>query len=339
MDGLSKRMRTGVLAFSAAIWSVAAVAVSIDVVRAQPAKPEKSAVTIGLAINEPAFLPIYLAEEAGYFKDEGLTVKTLTFRGGSDLTRGLVAGSADIALASPTSVLSAINAGQNVKVFYGGFNHAAFYWYALPPIASLEDAKGKRFGITRFGSLTDALTRFVLTGAKLDPKQDVKIVQGGGPAEQLVALDTKQLDVGIFTWPQNFEAEDRGYKLVARQSDFTPDFPFQSFFAMQEYLDKNPATTKAVLRAFVRGVKLARQDKELSMKLLTTRAGLSEKYAQRAYEQLLGGWREDGRLASDEGIRKFFDIVIATGDVDSHWPKEKYWDNRFVASYDEWRPR
>ena len=308
-------------------------------VRAQAAKPEITDVTIGLSVNDSTFLPIYLAESAGYYKNEGLNVKVLAFRGGSDLTRALVAGSVQVAVAAPTSVLAAINAGEKVKVFYGGFNQAPFFWYAAPSIKTMADVKGKRLGITRFGSSTDALTRFALVAAKLDPNKDVRIIQGGGSGERLAALEANQIDAGIFTWPHNFAAADRGFNLIASQSDFMPDFPIQSFFAMQTFIDKNPQTLKGVLRAFVRGVRLAKADRDLSTKTLVSRAGLEETYAARAYDQLVDGWREDGRLATDEGMKKFFEMAIAAGDVDRAWPRGEYWDDRFASSFKDWAPK
>ena len=307
--------------------------------RAQSGKPEIADITIGLSVNDSTFLPIYLAEGAGYYKDEGLNVKVLAFRGGSDLTRALVAGSVHVAVAAPTSVLAAINAGEKVKVFYGGFNQAPFFWYAAPSIKTMADVKGKRLGITRFGSSTDALTRFALVAAKLDPNKDVRIIQGGGSGERLAALEANQIDAGIFTWPHNFAAADRGFNLIASQSDFMPDFPIQSFYTMQTVIDKNPQMLKGVLRAFVRAVRLAKADKALSTKTLVSRAGLEEAYAARAYDQLVEGWREDGRLATEEGMKKFFEMAIAAGDVDRAWPKSEYWDDRFVASFRDWAPK
>src|SRR5215469_6950870 len=91
-------------------------------VRAQDKKPEDPGLTIAVSVTDSTFLPIYVAEDAGLFKAEGLNPKLLSFHGGSDLTRAVVAHSVQIGLASPTSVLSAIDAGQKVKVFFGGFN-------------------------------------------------------------------------------------------------------------------------------------------------------------------------------------------------------------------------
>jgi ABC-type nitrate/sulfonate/bicarbonate transport system substrate-binding protein len=118
-----------------------------------------------------------------------------------------------------------------------------------------------------------------------------------------------------------------------------PDFPIQSFYAMQKYLDANPQTVRAILRAFINAVTLAKSDKPRAVKALVARAGLEEKYAVRAYDLLIDGWREDGRLATDDGMSKFFDMAIASGDVDAPWAKEKYWDNRFMATIDEWKPK
>ena len=337
MRDVLRRRPKGALTAAALIGCFAVVSPVSAV--AQNLKLERTDITIGLSVNDSTFLPIYLGAEAGLYKAEGLNVKVLAFRGGSDLTRAVVAGSVQIGVAAPTSVLSAISAGENARVFFGGFNQAPFFWYALPSIKTMAEAKGKRIGITRFGSSTDALTRFAVSRAGLDPQKDVKVIQGGGSPERLAAMETGQIDVGVFSLPHNFVAADRGYNLVARQSDFMPDFPIQSFYAMQTFLDANPQTVRAVLRAFIKAVSLAKADKPQAVKALVTRAGLEEKYAVRAYDLLIDGWREDGRLSTDDGMSKFFDMAIASGDVDKPWPKEKYWDNRFMATIDEWKPK
>ncbi len=305
---------------------------------AQDTKPENPDITIGVSVTDSTFLPLYLADDAGLFKAEGLNVKILAFHGGSDLTRAVVAQSVQIGTASPTSVLSAIAAGQDVRVFFGGFNQAPFSWYAVPPIKTMAEAKGKRFGISRFGSATDALTRFAMTKAGLDPDKDAKIIQSGGSPAALAAMESGQIDVGVFSIPSNFIAADRGYNLIARQSDFMPDFPVQSFFASVKFLDDNPRTIRAMLRGFIKAVSLAKKDKPRAVKVLISRVGLKEAFAARAYDQLIDGWREDGRLATDEGMKNFFAMAIAAGDVDKVWPKDAYWDNRFMTTIDQWKP-
>src|SRR5271157_5900686 len=105
---------------------------------------EKPVINMGLVSTTATYLPLYLAVDKGMFAKEGLQVNLLSFRGGSDLIKALVAGSIDVGVVSLWEVSGAITAGQPLKAFYGGFNVPAFDWYAVPSIKTLADAKGKR---------------------------------------------------------------------------------------------------------------------------------------------------------------------------------------------------
>jgi NitT/TauT family transport system substrate-binding protein len=306
---------------------------------AQARQLERAKIKVGISITDSTFLPIYLAQEQGYFKEEGLDATFSTFNGGSDLIRAVISDSADIGLSSPAAVFSAIKADQDVRIFFGGFTQAPFSLCAIPSIKTLADAKGKRFGITRFGSSTDELTRYMLKAQRIDPDKDVKIVQGGGSSARLAAMEAGQLDVALFAMPFDFIAASKGYNVLVRQTDVMPDFPIQSFFARQRYIASHRDTIEALLRAFVRGVRLAKANKAMAVQTLIDKVYIDKQFAEQAYASLIGGWHEDGLLASDAGMKAFFDMAVASGHLDAPWPKEKYWDNQFVASFDQWKPR
>jgi NitT/TauT family transport system substrate-binding protein len=301
-------------------------------------RPDHAKVSVGISITDSTFLPIYLAQKKGYFKDEGLDASFTTFSGGSDLMRAVVSNSVDVGLSSPAAVISAIKAKQDVKIFFGGFNQAPFSLCAIPSIKTIAQIKGKRVGITRFGSSTDELTRYMLKAQHLDPAKDVRIIQGGGSSARLAAMEAGQLDVALFAVPFDFMAADKGYNVILRQTDVMPDFPIQSFFARQSYIDGHRDVLKALLRAFIRGVRLAKADKALSVQTLIDEVHIDKQFAEKAYDSLIDGWREDGRLASDAGMKAFFDMAIASGHLKAPMPKDRYWDNEFVATLDQWKP-
>jgi NitT/TauT family transport system substrate-binding protein len=300
-------------------------------------KPEKTDVTIGLPVTTSTFLPLYMAQEEGYFKNQGLNVKIVPFHGGTEMVRAMLAGSVDVGVTALRGVTLGIKAQQPIKVFYGGFDMALFDWYATKNIKSLADTKGKRFGVSRIGSSTDFLTRYALKKSGVDPKE-VKIIQGGGSVPRLAAMDAGQLDVNILASPEKFIAADKGYNLVYKQTQIAPDYPFHVFFAPEAFLTKNPNTVKALLRGFVRGVRKAKSDKARSVKLLEERVKLDKKYASRAYDDFIGQIYEDGRLPSKEGMQSFWEIGIMSGDYKEAWPKDRYLDSTFMDSYNEWKP-
>lgn len=300
--------------------------------------PEISELTIGLPVTSSTFLPLYLAEEEGFFADEGVAVKIVAFRGGTDLVRGMIADAVEIGVTSLAGVNVGIAAGQPIKAFYGGFNMAIFDWYSTPDITALADARGKRFGVSTLGSSTDFLTRYALLREDIDPETDVQIIQGGGSPARLAAMDAGQLDVNIFATPEKFMAADKGYNLLLRQSDLAPDYPFHVFFATEEFLAQNPRTIEAVLRGFARGVRLAKEDRERSIRLLVERVGMSPEYSERGYDDFIDNIFENGRMPSAEGMASFFDVGILSGEYTEAWPEERYLDRTFIDSYEVWRP-
>jgi len=318
----------------------AAVAATLAVATSAAAQvtPEKPKVTIGLPVHTSTFLPLYMAEEAGFFHEEGLDAEIVAFRGGTEVVRGMVAGAVDIGVGAFAEALVGIESGQPIKVFYGGFNMAVFDWYSVPSIKTLEQAKGARFGITTVGSSTDFLTRYALSSRGLDPRRDVRIVQGGGSGPRMAAMAAGQLDVNIFATPEKFMAADQGYNLLMRQTDIAEDYPFHVFYAKQDFLTTRPNTAKAVLRAFVKGVRLAKADKDRSVKLLVAKTGIEEKYSARAYDDFIGKIYEDGRMPSEAGMTAFWNMGIQNGTYKEAWSPDRYLFPAFMQTYNEWKP-
>lgn len=302
------------------------------------AAPEKSKITIGLPVTAATFLPLYLAQDEGFLKREGLDVKIIAFRGGSALVKAMIAGNVDIGLTSLAGVNVGIAAKQPLKAFYAGFNMAIFDWYASPKIKSMKDVKGTKWGVSRYGSSTDFLTRYALTTRGLNPKTDVQVIQGGRSATRIAAQKAGQLDVNIFIAPQTFMAADMGYNLILKQTDLAADYPFHVYFAKEDFISKHHNTILALLRAHVRGVRVAKNDKARAVKALGKHIKMDPKYLGRTYDSFINFIHEDGRLPSDKGLDVFFDMGVKSGTYKSKWPKSKYWMSKYQDSYNQWKP-
>src|ERR1035438_6014107 len=182
---------------------------------------EKTHLTIGLAVPGATYLPLYVAVDQGTFAKQGIQAELVEFRGGADVIRAVVSGSLDVGVVGLSEITSGIDAGQPLKAFYAGFNIPDFDWYGVSSVKSLAEAKGKRIGITQYGSSTDFITRYALMVNGLDPSKDVQIVQAGPPSTRLAAMQAGQLDVSIFSTPEKFLAADRGYHLVYSQKQLS----------------------------------------------------------------------------------------------------------------------
>src|SRR5262245_11200577 len=299
---------------------------------------ERSHLTLGIISVTATYLPLYLAEDDGVFAKEGLQVELLPFRGGSDLIKALVSGSVDVGVVSLAEVLSGIDAGQPLRAFYGGFNVPAFDWYAIPTIQTIAQAKGRRFGVTQYGSSTDFLARYALATHGLDPARDVQIVQGGDSPTRLAAMRAGQIDVNIFAPPDTFVAADQGHTRLPPQKDPAPAPPHHVFVAKDSLIAERPDTLKALLRAFVLGLRSAKADKAHAIETLLKRIPMDPKYAGPTYDDLINYLFEDGRLPTEEGLKAFFDMGIKGGRFKEAWARERYWTPAFVESFERWKP-
>lgn len=156
--------------------------------------------TIGLPANHSFFgLPLYVAEELGYFGD--LDIEYMIFSGGSDVARQVANGSAEIGFAQPTEILisSLATAGETLPIQY---------WYMVEPrtmneisvpvdsdIQSFDDIRGRIIGISKHTASNVAQFRTVLERHGLDPDVDVVWRAVGLGGEHLQALASGTIDV------------------------------------------------------------------------------------------------------------------------------------------------
>jgi NitT/TauT family transport system substrate-binding protein len=303
-----------------------------------PAKLETPNLRVGLAVDGTTFLPIYVAA-AKTWQAEGINGQLFTFRGDSEVSQALIGGSVDLHLGSTTGILNLVDAGQPVSAFYAGFDQADLAWLADPSIKRWEDLRGKTLGVSTFGSITDALTQYVLRKRGLTPNKDVQLVQAGGTASAYQALKSGKLAAAIMSSPGKWMAQDDGFTVLGTQaSEVSPQWPKHVFMAKKSFIAANPATLTALLRAHVAAVRLAHADRALAQQVLVDRLHYTPAFAQRAYDDVIGGFDERGRLPQ-RSMATFWQISIANGDVKSVQPENSFLDSHFINSFSTWAPR
>jgi NitT/TauT family transport system substrate-binding protein len=305
---------------------------------AAPGKVEKPKLTLGLAVPAASFLPVYVAA-ARTWKDEGLDVEIVSFRGDAEVSQAMAGGSLDLSLQSFDGLINLINSSQPVKGFYAGFHQADFAWLAQPSIKTWADLKGGTIGVSTFGSLTDQLTRYVLRKHGLKPETDVRIMQAGPSATSIQLLRSGRLLAAIQSAPTKWVAEDLGLTVLGTQEkEIAPQWPKHTFVARTKFLDDYPQTVRAFLRAHVAAIRLARADRALAVKVLVDQVKYQPSYAARAYDENLPAFDERGRLPEDKYMEIFWSITIAAGTASEPWPASRLLDERFIGTFAEWAP-
>src|SRR5262249_16149249 len=112
--------------------------------------PSRGKLIVGLSSVNVAFLTVYVPEDRGFFKDEGLDVLVVVLNAGANNLQALVGGDIQIMGSAFVETIGGRGAGFDVKNFWGICNLMPFQLYSLPDFKSMKQARGKRFAISRF---------------------------------------------------------------------------------------------------------------------------------------------------------------------------------------------
>src|SRR4026209_2834677 len=167
-------------------------------------------IIVGLSSVNVAFLPVYVTEAKGFFKDEGLDVLLVLFNAGATNLQAMIGGDVQIMGSAFVETIGGRAAGIDIKNFWGVSNIMPFQLYSQPDFKSMKQAKGKRFAISRFGSLTDFLTRSSLRHFRVDGKE-VTILQIGSTPARFAALSAKGVDASVDWFPVTEIAKSQGF--------------------------------------------------------------------------------------------------------------------------------
>jgi ABC-type nitrate/sulfonate/bicarbonate transport system substrate-binding protein len=299
---------------------------------------EQSKLIAAIPVDAASFLPIYLAADRTW-KQQGLDIELTAFRGDAEVSQALSGGSIDFSIQSADGLINMLNAGQPVIAFYAGFHQSDYAWLSQPAIKTWDALKGKTAGVSTFGSATDQLTRYALRRHGLVPGKDIQIVQAGPPASIAQALKAERLAVGILAPPMNWMVADAGFNILGGQGqEIAPQWPKHVFVAKKEFLDRHPNTVRAILRAQVAAIRLARADRDLVIATYMERLKFQKSYAERAYDAIVPFYDERGLLPEGKSMEVFWSLQIERGEATEPWPSARILDNRFIETFADWAP-
>ncbi|RFB74133.1 MULTISPECIES: ABC transporter substrate-binding protein [unclassified Herbaspirillum] len=236
---------------------------------AQALEKPKVSIAVG-GKNLFYYLPLTVAEQLGYFKDEGLQVEISDFAGGAKALQAMVGGSADVVSgayehtinmqAKNQPIVAFVLQGRAPQIVLAVSNKT------MPNYKSVADLKGKKIGVTAPGSSTSIMASFVLAKAGLKPT-DVSFIGVGAAAGALSALRSGQIDAIANLDPVISMLEQKNeIKTVAdtrtlkdTEAVFGGPMPAATLYAPEAFIKKYPNTTQALTNAMVRALKWIQQ--------------------------------------------------------------------------------
>ena len=231
-----------------------------------------------------------VAQQLGYFADEGLELKIVPGGPNNDGIAGVASGRSAVGqVSSSPSLMLAVSQDLPVRCFAVSAQKHPYAFFSLPraPVHTPADFRGKKVGIQATGVV---LLRALLKKNDIDPK-DVQIVTIGS---DMTPIMTGQVDV-VTGWLTNTSAlkvlgPDR---VTLRLWDTGVQLYANPYYATPDTIAKQPAVLEKFIRASSKGWAYATAHRDEAVALLV-----------KAYPNLVAA---DERAAADVMLDYCFD--------------------------------
>jgi NitT/TauT family transport system substrate-binding protein len=228
--------------------------------------PEKANLKIGVGgQGQIIYMPLTLADQLGYFKQEGLTVDIQDLKGGADALQAMVGGSTDATMGFYEHTVRTQTQGKFIEMIatcdlYPGL--VMFVGKSHPEAKTIKDLANFKIGITSAGSSTEEMVKYLFKKNGLDPAGAQTVAVGsGGPA--ITALKNGLVDALVTVEPAASTIEKNGDGTVmydTRTEQGTKDvfggaWPAGGFYVSTDFVQQNPRTSQALARVAVNTLK------------------------------------------------------------------------------------
>jgi NitT/TauT family transport system substrate-binding protein len=321
---------------------LAGTALGIVVAAAQA--PEKPSLKLAVGGKSSLYyLPLTIAEQLGYFKEQGLDVEISDFAGGAKALQALVGGSADVVTGAYEHTIRMQTKGQDIRavIELGRYPAINIMVRKDRTYKSPADLKGMKIGVSAPGSSTQLVAQYVLVQAGLKP-DDASFIGVGLGASAVGALKKGDIDALSNTEPALTKLMKDGDAITIADTTSTEGVtkllggPMSAgvLYTRAEFIDKNPNTVQALVNAFYKTILWIAKSTpaEIAAKMPEDYMLGDKALYIEALKATADAYSKDGTIHPDVQKRSLdflqkFDEELRTAKLDL----AKTWDGRFVA--------
>jgi NitT/TauT family transport system substrate-binding protein len=263
----------------------------------------------------------WMAKEIGAYDKYGIDAELIYISSGPVVVQALLGGDVVGGIAATNAVIAAALRGAPLVSVLSTANRPYHRLWVQPEINRFEDLRGKTLGVTRFGSVTDNLTRMLLK--KYGLENTVNVRQMGGTIEVSAAFQNRQI-AGAVTSSLRVDSNVQP-KLLAKLEDMGFQYSMDVVAHSRDDLKRFPQIVEGMVRAYVEGVAAIHFQKDRAYKAIAKYARLrDQKKIEEIYQDSIIYLEKTPRVEPD-AINSILEFMGKKG-----VPLETFADNAIV---------
>lgn len=295
-------------------------------------------VRVGLSALSPSNWVVWVAEEKGLFKKHGIDAQVIFIGGGA--ARGmnaLIAKDVQFMNIGGVGVINAALRGVDVAMVASNVNLSTQRLMSRPEIKTPEDLRGKRVGVTAFGSNTHSVLLMLLKRWSMKP-EDVVILQIGPSPTMILSLEKHLIDAAILTSPSDFIAEEKGNRTLADLADLKIYSLQGTVATSREYLRTSEDQATRFIRGYSEGIAFIKKNKAQSIEVLRKKLRLDQsqnQYVEKTYALYANKYLDQIPYVSLQGVKTLLDFIAPEIPKAKSADPESFIDARIVKQLEQ----
>jgi NitT/TauT family transport system substrate-binding protein len=272
---------------------------------------EARSVQVSIPAHSVSHIAFYIAQENGYYRDEGLEVQ-LILMAAPVAIRALIGGDVDISTVGGSGIPPIIR-GASMDFLFTSFVRPIHWFYSKTNITDVSELKGKKVAIDGLGGVIDSLLREVLKKQNLETGRDVTVLAAGVQSTRFAALSSGSIDATILTFPWNFLAAEKGFRELV---NFTKQDIVQftgCVVVRRAWLQSDPVLAERFMRATMKGLLYALDNRPGSTAVLARNLKVKPDMAAKIYDSARPAMALGGTVSEASQKRVIEDVVSLMG--------------------------
>ncbi len=264
---------------------------------------------IAWAGSTPSNTPIWVADQKGFFKKNGLNAEVIAISASTIVIQALLTGEVDFIIAPSATLVTSRLAGADTVMVSTNLPLFIDHIVSLGDITTVEQLKGKIGGVNRLGTTSDMTLRLALRRLGVDPEKETKIIATGENPQRLAALARNLTQFTLLGEPLVKEAEKMGFRDLFDIGTLKIPYHVNAVVTREKTVRERRPFVAKVVRAFTEALHFIKTNKEETKALIGKNLKTTDPEGlERAYRAYNGAFPEIP-YPNAEGVKTLLDDI------------------------------
>ena len=297
-------------------------------------------VRVGLSSVSATNGSIWVAEDKGLFRKHGIDVEVIVVGGGgARVVSALVAGDLHFSVGGGEGSVRSQLRGADTVIAASSLSKGLQRIMARSEIKSYQELKGRKIGITQYGSAAHLVLLLMLKKWHMGTEQ-VQILQVGSSPAMLASLDKGGIDAAVLTLPTFFVAEDRGHRIVGDPATMDIFYLQNTLESTRTFLRMNRDRALRFMRGYIEGIAYFKKNKSESLDVMRKKLRIQSeqerdnRYLEQSYNLLTNAYN-DIPYPALKSVQTIIDKIAEDEPKAKERDVKSFVDDRFVKELED----